>query len=105
MGVTGTLGRKSSAKEFDINLMGGAEKISNGEITRDRSNGALELLQMLKMFNMKVEGRFAITPLASYFKSFLERCPHLPRGNEMSRVPYACAGGRQGTLWSAICLT
>ena len=91
--VTGTSVRKGSAKEFDIHLLGGAEKISNGEITRDRSNGALELLQMLKMFDMKVEGWFAITPFANYFKSFPERCPRLPRGNEMSVVPYACAGG------------
>src|SRR3954469_16611667 len=76
--VTGTSVRKGSAKrEFDIHVLGGAEKISNGEITRDRSNGALKLLQMLKMFDM-VEGWFAITPLASHFKSFPEWCPHLP---------------------------
>ena len=31
--VTGTSVRKGSAKEFDIKLLEGAEKISNGEIT------------------------------------------------------------------------
>src|SRR3954463_5489817 len=91
--VIGTSVRKGSAKrEFDIQVLGGAEKTSNREITRDRSNGALKLLQMLKMFNM-VEARFAITPLASHFKSFPRRCPRLRRGNEMSRVPYASAVG------------